>query len=128
MIPSHVAHNPKTEYRQWIVKFVTEELPLRSYIYDSDANEKALDDDDTVKVNVTNLGVKNFRRLLKKKRGREDFQVYQAVQVNKLLRFEKKKGRKGIFFESPKPKTKNNIEKVLVCFTGAVTGRPISGM
>jgi len=72
-MPWHVAHNPKIDYSRRIVKVGADILPLETTL---DLKED--------KVQVMNLGVKKFRRMLKTKSSREDFKMFQLVQVNAM--------------------------------------------
>lgn len=71
-IPRHVSNNPRKDYRGRVVKVGDRELLLRS----SDEEQDTYGDTSCSyeqMLAVTNLAVKNFRRMLRKKGNREDF-------------------------------------------------------
>ena len=65
-MPWHVAHNPQTDYNKRIVRVHDGELKFQ---HPKESNSS---------VKVTNLSVKKFRRMLKKK-SPDDFHVFQVV-------------------------------------------------
>ena len=72
-MPWHVPHNPKIDYVQRAVQFGGDEIPVDSF-----------GDEKVSKIQVTNLSVKKFRRLLRTRSKSNDFQVFQAIQVNTI--------------------------------------------
>ena len=70
-MPWHVACRPQVEYVTHQVLIKGNEIPLHTF----DAELKC--------PKVSSIGIKKFRRLLRKKQGREDFSVFQVVPVPK---------------------------------------------
>lgn len=71
-MPWHVANNPSIDYENRTVQIGDDAIPVDST------------EEDEPKVQVTNMSVKKFRRLMKKKSRSGDFQVYQVIQVSNL--------------------------------------------
>ena len=72
-MPWHVAHNRRIEYVQRVVQVGGGEIPVDSF-----------GDERVSKIQVTNLSVKKFRRLHRTRGKSNDFQVFQAIQVNTI--------------------------------------------
>ena len=73
-MPWHAAHNPSINYEQWIVKVGPDVVP-------------AFQKNDE-KIQVTNLGVKKFRRMLKK--NMKKVELYQ-VKIREVKNFKGEK-------------------------------------
>ena len=91
-MPWHVANNPEIDYSNRVVKVGSDVFPV-------DFREE----ENVPRVEVTNLGVKSFRRMVKRKGNRNDFQVFQLVQVNSFL--------KSISNESGRSKVEQTLKK-----------------
>ena len=74
-MPWHVANNPEIDYTNRVVKVGSDVFPV--YFHE----EKSVP-----RVDVTNLGIKSFRRMFKRKGNRNDFQVFQVVEVSSFLK------------------------------------------
>jgi len=83
-MPWHVAHNPTIDYENRIVRVDGDKIPIDS----TSETEQKLDS----AVKVTNMSVKKFRRILRKKSPR-NFQVFQVV--SKLSSDDLKKVKRG---------------------------------
>lgn len=75
-IPWHVAHNPRVDYVQRVVQVGDDEIPVDPF-----------DNKSEPRVQVANISVGKFRRLLRNRSGLSDFQLFRAIQVNTMERF-----------------------------------------
>ena len=65
-MPWHVANNPGNDYKRRVVTVEDDEIPVVQI-------------DDKTRVRVTNLGVKQFRKLLKRKKRQRNVEVFQVL-------------------------------------------------
>ena len=74
-MPLYVANNPEIDYTNWVMKLGSDAVPVYSH------EEKSVP-----RVEVTNLRVESFRIMVQRKGNRNDFQVFQMIQVNSFLK------------------------------------------
>ena len=72
-MPWHVAHYPRVDCFQRVVQVGGDEISVNSF-----------GDEGVSKIQVTNLSVKKFRRLLRTRSKSNNFQVFQAIQLNTI--------------------------------------------